>query len=393
MPSTPLADAPYAVLDSAARAGDKALELHLPPLEPELYVRVKEALNRLNARWVKRRGTHVFVGTREEGEARLDLALRTRRLPDRNPLAFFPTPTALADEVARIVEEAFGWACGHRALRILEPHGGEGALLQALARALPSLDGFTVHVCELDPDRAEHLSAQGLEVVHGDYLTYEPDAPYDVIIANPPFSAPGDKQAWHTHLRRCWDQLAPEGLLIAILPGNAGAAKGGFFDAARGYPVSFRQLPAGSFKVSGTEVSTGLLVACKEDQGWKTRPFDACGTPYPSWYAFQACLTFENDETYYQDAQRLEERFRAGEDVQAPLRALYTRLCREARAFDLELCLTDADHAFLFQAFQDGVIDEKTAPDQMVPPPPWLDVSLGGVLTLQQDRGCQPALL
>ena len=109
MPSTPLADAPYAVLDSAARAGDKALELHLPPLEPELYVRVKEALNRLNARWVKRRGTHVFGGTREEGEARLDLALRTRRLPDRNPLAFFPTPAALADEVARIVEEAFGW--------------------------------------------------------------------------------------------------------------------------------------------------------------------------------------------------------------------------------------------------------------------------------------------
>ncbi|MBZ9715843.1 class I SAM-dependent methyltransferase [Deinococcus multiflagellatus] len=387
---TPLASDLHAVLSSATRSGAQALELHLPPLDPDLYARLKDVLQRLSARWVKRRECHVFDGSRKEGEGRLDEALATRLLPDRNPLAFFPTPPPLADQVARLVSEAIGWASGIRSLRILEPHGGEGALLTALERCLPSPHGFEINVCELDPVRAQRLQAGGWTVVHDDYLTFQPTALYDVILANPPFSVPGDKQAWQTHLRRCWHHLAVDGLLVAILPASALARQGTFFEETRGFPVSLQTNAPGSFKASGTEVATVTLTFWKEDQSWKRRPFNASGTLYPSWHAFQALLTFENDQAYYLAAERLEAKWRGGQDIRADLQTLYSRLCRDLQKIDVDLELLDEDHAYLYQAF----IERRQA-SWLGAPCPELPAAIRPVelVPLQRDRGNQPALL
>ena len=63
---------------------------------------------------------------------------------------------------------------------VYEPSAGHGALL---LRADPA----KVTVNELNPDRATDLRAQGFSVTEHDATTYLPDAPHDVVIANPPF--------------------------------------------------------------------------------------------------------------------------------------------------------------------------------------------------------------
>ena len=63
---------------------------------------------------------------------------------------------------------------------VYEPSAGHGALL---LRADPA----KVTVNELNPDRATDLRAQGFSVTEHDATNYLPDAPHDVVIANPPF--------------------------------------------------------------------------------------------------------------------------------------------------------------------------------------------------------------
>ena len=71
--------------------------------------------------------------------------------------------------------------------RILEPSAGDGSIADALVRK-----GFMPDVVEIDPFFSNTLSEKGYNVVGSNFLTFNTDDPYDVIVMNSPFSGGQD---------------------------------------------------------------------------------------------------------------------------------------------------------------------------------------------------------
>lgn len=135
---------------------------------------------------------------------------------------------------------------------------------------------------EMDERRAKILRARiapqiaamhtriTVEVVVADFLTITPDklGRIDLVAMNPPFSLPGDKAAWWTHLQHAIalaDRL--RGAVACIVPpAFRYQERGGMLEAletitrATAWPF-----PAGAFKQSGTEIATwGVALSVRE---------------------------------------------------------------------------------------------------------------------------------
>jgi len=168
---------------------------------------------------------------------------------------WFPTPPAV---VERIIDKAGMWRAGNEEpLRVLEPSAGEGAI------ALAALEcGANVVCVEVNGERALKLSALEVEVFHEDFLTSMRGklGQFDRVLMNPPFDGERDID----HVWYALKFLKPGGCLVAVMSARvefSQTRKGIAFRAdveARG--GSFHDLPAESFKESGTLVNTVLLV-------------------------------------------------------------------------------------------------------------------------------------
>jgi len=189
-------------------------------------------------------------------------------------LGFFPTPPAVADraaEAARLYRRA-----EDASLRILEPSAGEGALIRAAMNARTEMLPLFVAV-EIHRERAELLMANPLveRVACCDFLHVTPDhiGLFDRVIMNPPFDRGRDID----HVRHAVKFLKPGGRLVAIM--SAGTE---FREDAK--TVAFRELcermrprmgdnrqwddlPAGSFKESGTNVNACIVILDKPKEG------------------------------------------------------------------------------------------------------------------------------
>ena len=154
----------------------------------------------------------------------------------RDSIDFYPTPPALADELARSALLDGG---GHRYNRypgaVLEPSAGDGSLAFAIERAVDirrnehgRIVGYHIgehdnlhndrknrpldlDVIELSADFRAILKDKGLRVVHDDFLTFRPNKKYAAIIMNPPFS----KGA--AHLNKALDIQQDGGAVRCIL--------------------------------------------------------------------------------------------------------------------------------------------------------------------------------
>jgi hypothetical protein len=183
-------------------------------------------------------------------EKRADEERAARDKISRQKIAgFFPTPAAVADELARYLGVRDGD-------KVLEPNAGTGALWDAVLRRAP---GAQVVAYEINGTLREFLATQGRTLAGWDFMEAEPVAEFDSVIMNPPFENGQDMD----HIRRAFDFLKPGGRMAAILaPGYA------FKQDRRA--TSFREwletlehftadLPAGTFKESGTGVSAVVL--------------------------------------------------------------------------------------------------------------------------------------
>lgn len=185
---------------------------------------------------------------REKAEA---LRRKLQGLQFANIPGYFPTP---APVIAAMLDRA-DLQPGHR---VLEPSAGHGALCDA-ARTL--CGDIVPH--EVNHTLAGILRDKGYAVTQGDFLDTTPAPTFDRVLMNPPFEGLADID----HVRHAFDYLKEGGRLVAVM--SAGA----FFNS-RSKAADFRQwaehhgaevidLPDGSFKESGTGVSTKLVIIDK----------------------------------------------------------------------------------------------------------------------------------
>jgi len=138
-----------------------------------------------------------------------------------------------------------------RGKTVLEPSAGEGALAQLCAAHYAS----HVTCYEIDRHAYETLRAKGFSASHCDFLDMIGRNTYERIVMNPPFA----KNAYIKHIKHALTFLAPEGRLVAIIPGDMPPKA-----LTKSLPTwsTWDCIPqeAGAFSESGTNVKTSILV-------------------------------------------------------------------------------------------------------------------------------------
>lgn len=171
----------------------------------------------------------------------------------------FPTPPDLADRVIELADIHYGQ-------HVLEPSAGTGRLLDAIQRRFKHhVESGLVHhfsdlhirvtAVEIDEAMCHHaLTHQRFAVwvtaTQADFLTWETTELFDRIVANPPFRRGVDVR----HIEKMRTLLKPGGRLVAICAN--GSRRQRLFDEAS----QVIELPEGSFKSEGTNVSASIVV-------------------------------------------------------------------------------------------------------------------------------------
>lgn len=231
------------VLSGAVLAGP-TLKI-LDQLDRKLYVKTNKVLEAIGGKWDRKAGAHVFSSDVSE---LLDPIFLTGEYTDaKKEFEAFYTPPDLA---ARVVAEA-----GIRTADwVLEPSAGIGCLALAAQKA-----GADVMCVEINPKDADHLRSQGFNVHEGDFLRTPTDlfAPaFDRIVMNPPFS--GGQEA--RHVLHALKFLKPGGRLVSIMSAGIKFRQDSVYRQVREISgIEIEDLPAGSFKTSGTSVNTCIV--------------------------------------------------------------------------------------------------------------------------------------
>jgi len=166
-------------------------------------------------------------------------------------LQFYKTPKAVIDRIMNGVS----WGQNKK---FLEPSCGDGAILDAIKKHVPSAKTLGI---EYHRGRVEQARAKGHKIMHLNFLATEPTESFDYVIMNPPFYG----THWKKHLEHGRKFLKkPESrygvgsVLICILP--ASAYYDGHLEEMGIVDAAWTDLPVGSFAESGTNVPTGYVV-------------------------------------------------------------------------------------------------------------------------------------
>lgn len=167
---------------------------------------------------------------------------------------YFPTPPA-------VIEMMLDYADVKPDHDVLEPNGGSGAIVDAVAKLVHS----EVFVYEVNHTLYNILKAKkNCIVFHHDFLEQPPKEEFDRVIANPPF----EKQQDIAHVQHAFKFLNSGGRLVSVM------SPGAFFRSDK-KSQEFRDwfeelggekidLPEESFKSSGTNISTVMVVIDKQ---------------------------------------------------------------------------------------------------------------------------------
>lgn len=153
-------------------------------------------------------------------------------------LQYFPTPKAVIDSVMNNAYYMKG-------KKVLEPSCGCGRFLEAIAA-----EGGDVFGIEYDSGRAAEARAKGFKVLQANFLEVAPSPDFDMVVMNPPFYG----RHYAKHVRHALEFLKPDGTLWSVLPSTA-RYDHGELDDLKPY---WYDLPVGSFRESGTNISTSV---------------------------------------------------------------------------------------------------------------------------------------
>lgn len=250
-----------AVLEALGAAGlrEDGLALELTAqLDPDTYRRVKKVIEVYGGKWNRKTGLHEFS---EDFTPHLAQLLAGGKIGPKNPLAYYPTPEPLIDEMVKRI-----WPLDPAA-RLLEPSAGDGAIVDYLWRTQKK----RMDCVEIDPGRQAALRLKGHPVVGADFLQFQTKWPYDYVLMNPPFTSPTDPLAYIAHIEHALTCLRPGGDLLAIVPQGYGYGSQKRVAALRMYGDLHEQSPMqaldpGAFKVSGTGIATCLIHITKPEE-------------------------------------------------------------------------------------------------------------------------------
>lgn len=213
-------------------------------LDRKTYAQLNKVLTALGGKWKAAKKVHEFA---EDVEALLEEVITTGGYSCiKKDFQYFPTPSALAAEVVAMADIRPGERC-------LEPSAGTGNI----AALMPGCD-----CVELNEKNREVLQGKGLRIVGEDFMSFEPQEAYDVIVMNPPFSK-GQDVAHITKAiglaKRCVIAIASASVLF-----RTDSRTQAFRELVAQYGGSIEELPAESFKESGTMVNTVLVKVFKQ---------------------------------------------------------------------------------------------------------------------------------
>jgi hypothetical protein len=273
-------------------------------LDAQNYRYIDGILKSIGGKWSSGRKAHIFPCDPKPLLASL-LTLGT--IPQKNPLAFFPTPknllhglftnwSQLDDDTRRIADNGG---------RILEPSAGTGAIVSYLLERYPDLKG-RIDCVEIDPYKAQILRELGAgKVYESSFEEWQPDpgVVYAGVIMNPPFTTPKNKLAYIDHVQKAAGILHEGGLLAAIIPPGFlfnGASKTRDFRDWAAERCEMTHNGACAFEESGTGIDTVTIVGELRRDGvlWRNEPHQG----YSSFHAFQCGVCMDED-----DAQKVME--------------------------------------------------------------------------------------
>lgn len=194
-----------------------------------------------------------LLGEKSEEEVKADaLRQEVNSLQFAKIPGYFPTP----EPVIEMMMDKAGWDDFEVAPDVLEPSAGDGAILDYLRQ---SSYGMTLDCFEINDSLCKILKSKNYNVIGYNFMDSCALPKYDLVLMNPPFENLQDCN----HVVRGYQVLREEGRLVAIM------SPGPFFRECR-KAVEFRawfnevggmveDLPAGSFKESGTMVNSKLV--------------------------------------------------------------------------------------------------------------------------------------
>lgn len=247
--ATATLNADQTVLDIIARSEMDETGLTLKgQLDRKEYDAVNKFLELAGAKWNRSAKRHIFQpGAKAKIEALLDSG---EIINEKKQFQAFYTPAWLAEELVALAGVGDGMDC-------LEPSAGAGAIATAARKA-----GGQVWCVEINQEAAKELVAQGFAANLLDFLTLEPkDAPtFDRVLMNPPFTNDQDIK----HVMQAFRFLKPGGKLYAIMSpgftyGSQRNIRKEFSELVALYGRVVRELPGGTFRESGTDVTTVIV--------------------------------------------------------------------------------------------------------------------------------------
>lgn len=220
-------------------------------LDRKTYMEVAKKLNTAGGKW---KGGKIAAFVFEEDPGKLLGILKNGgKVNLKQSFQFFPTPAKIADRLVELAEIRGSHS-------ILEPSAGDGAIIKAIQRAIPSKEVFC---CELMPLNVAKLNQLDDALVIGEDFLKLSNHSFDRIIMNPPFSRGQDTE----HILCAFECLEFGGRMVAVCSKH-------WVNSTNKKETAFREwlslqnheiieVPAKTFAESGTNIETLILVINK----------------------------------------------------------------------------------------------------------------------------------
>lgn len=358
--STPLSREALEIL-SEASLDSNSVKLNCGILEDRaLYDEVNEALVRVGGKWKGNKKRHVFGFDPAEAVQRL---IESGEMPPKNPLDYFPTPDEVIDGMLSDTETsdyiAYLVAMGGR---VLEPSVGRGAIAMKLVER--GLKKEQIQCVEMDGFNADIVRAKGFNVIEDDFLNYQPEEKFNLIVMNPPFAYKGNKRLYADHIQHAFGMLRQGGLLVAIAPNSLfvsiDAKNAALIDLVGQNCGTIEGHEAEAFKESGTTVGTLTIYVRNDGLEWLDGDYDG----FTNKHSFGVAMQAHNESRYFSTIKHLRKQMKLDgkgqpdAETREEIIAFYRQVYTAQRAEGVPNFMRDKDYDCLVEHFVGLAIEE-----------------------------------